>query len=246
MEPYLELKNLTKIFKVHLLGGREITGIKDVSFALNKGEFLAIMGHVGAGKSTLAKCIYRTYCPSSGDILYYLNQKCINLATAQEHEIINLRQTEIGFVSQSFKLVPRVGAVDVVVEPLVDQGIPIEKAREKAEELLRQLLISNELLDGYPSNFSAGERQRVNIARAMVSQPNLLILDEPTTSLDAMTVDVITEMLRDFKKRGVTIIGIFPEASIVRKLADKVLLLEKNRAVGFDDTETVFGKHKIK
>lgn len=80
----------------------------------------------------------------------------------------------------------------------------------------------------------------------MVSQPNLLILDEPTTSLDAMTVDVITEMLRDFKKRGVTIIGIFPEASIVRKLADKVLLLEKNRAVGFDDTETVFGKHKIK
>jgi len=236
---YLEVKGLSKFFTLHLLGGKRISAFSGVSFQLKRGEFLEVIGPIGAGKSSLMKCLYRTYLPSQGEILFHLDGRIVDFAKAPDYEIIDLRKREIGFVSQSFRKVPRVPTLDIVAEPLLEQGVGLTEAREKAKEMLARLLIPQELWDTYPANLGIGEAQRVNFARVFVYSPRLLILDEPTSLLDAQTVKIIVEMFRKLKDRGVTIIGAFQETDIIRKLADQVLLLEKNRVSALGKTEEV-------
>ncbi len=236
---YLEIRGLSKFFTLHLLGGKRIAAFSDVSFRLKRGEFLGVMGPIGAGKSSLMKCLYRTYLPSQGEILFHLDGRIVDLAKAPDYEIIDLRKREIGFVSQSFRKVPRVTTQDIVAEPLLEQGVGLTEAREKAKDMLARFLIPQEQWDTYPANLGIGEAQRVNFARTFIYSPRLLILDEPISLLDAQTVEIIVEMFRKLKDQGVTIIGAFQETDSVWELADQVLLLEKNRVSALGKTNEV-------
>lgn len=230
---YLEVNGLAKSFTLHLLGGKRISGFSNVSFGLRHGEFLGVLGAIGTGKSSLMKCLYRTYLPSAGEISLRADGTVVDLARAPEHEIIELRKREIGFISQSFRKVPRVSALDVVAEPLLEQGVALAEAREKSRAMLTRLHIPEDLWDTYPANLGVGEGQRVNFARTLVYRPRLLILDEPTSLLDVETLEIIVGMFHELKNQGVTIVGAFQETEIVRELADKVLLLEKNHVAAF-------------
>ena len=182
----LSVRQLSKYFILHILGGKVITGCEEIEFDLKQGEFLGLTGPSGAGKSTVVKCIYRTYLPTSGRVLYIgRDGRQIDLACAPEREIIRLRRLEIGYVSQFLKVMPRVPAIDVLAGELRQKGWEMDRARQRAREYLEIMSINQALWDAYPSTFSGGEQQRINIARALITEPRLLLLDEPTASLDA-------------------------------------------------------------
>jgi alpha-D-ribose 1-methylphosphonate 5-triphosphate synthase subunit PhnL len=202
----------------------DIPAFSDISFNIGKGEFLAIIGPSGAGKSSILKCIYRTYLPTSGHI-FYLSRLygLIDLVDAPERKIINLRAQEIGYVSQFLKVIPRVPALDVVAGRMLPLGYSVETAREQAGKLLTELQIPENLWYAYPVTFSGGEQQRINLARSFITRPRLLLLDEPTASLDEKTKSVVIEILKQMKGKGTTMIGIFHDLDTMGKLADDVL-----------------------
>jgi alpha-D-ribose 1-methylphosphonate 5-triphosphate synthase subunit PhnL len=220
----IKIDNLSKTFHIQATGNKVIEALHAISFQVAAGEFLGLAGPSGAGKSTILKCIYRTYLPTAGDI-WYQSMGCgrINLAKTSNRVVLGLRSREIGYVSQFFKVIPRVSALEVVAEPLVTRnGMPPNLARTKAAELLQWLQIPPSLMDAYPATFSGGEQQRVNIARAVIWKPRLLLLDEPTASLDSQATAVVMEILRELKEEGTTMIGIFHRRDLIRKITDRV------------------------
>jgi alpha-D-ribose 1-methylphosphonate 5-triphosphate synthase subunit PhnL len=229
MNTLLDIKDLVKRFVLHSRGGKVIDALKDLSFEVREGEFLGLSGPSGSGKSTILKCIYRTYVPTEGAIWYksdlYGN---VDLASLPEHAVIGLRKKEIGFVSQFLKIIPRVSALDIVTEPLLARnGISPEKARLKAAELLERLHIHPQLFDAYPVTFSGGEQQRINIARAVIWRPKVLLLDEPTASLDQRTASLVLDILGETRNEGTTMIGIFHDSGMLKTVSDRVYDLER-------------------
>lgn len=219
----LEVDNLSKTFQIHILGGKVIEGCTGISFNLNEGEFLGLSGLSGAGKSSVLKCIYRTYLPTGGNI-WYNSMVCgrVNLATITDNVVLDIRNKEVGYVSQFFRVIPRVSAIDVVAEPLLTRnGLSIGEVRKKASEILERLDIPLNLFDAYPSTFSGGEQQRLNIARAVIWKPRLLLLDEPTASLDKDSISVVIELLRELREQGTSMIGIFHDNGFMESVADR-------------------------
>ncbi len=220
----LKVDNLSKFFNIHILGDKVIEGCDGVSFIVERGEFLGISGPSGAGKSTILKCIYRTYLPTGGDVWYdSVLYGQVNLATIADHMVIGLRHKEIGYVSQFLKVIPRVSAIDIVAEPLLTKnGSSAKEARKKAGELLERLNIPVRLFDAYPATFSGGEQQRINIARAVIWKPRLLLLDEPTASLDKDSTAIVMELLKELRNEGTSMVGIFHDERLIESIADKV------------------------
>jgi len=238
---HLEICDLTKTFNIHVLGDKQIQGFKNVSVCVKRGEFLAIVGSSGSGKSSLLKSIYRTYIPDYGSILYHHDHNVTtDLMTASDHEILKLRKDKIGYVSQLLHVIPRVIAIDVIAEPLLQRGQSLDKARDTASGYLAQLKIPRNLWDVYPSTFSGGERQRVNIARALIAAPELLLLDEPTSALDPVSTTVVVDMLRQVNKRT-TMIGIFHDLSIVRELSDRVIMMKDKQVIAIGTPKEIIG-----
>ncbi len=217
------MDNLSKTFNIHILDNKAINAFCDVSFHVKSGEFLVLSGPSGSGKSTILKCIYRTYLSSGGNIWFdSAEYGKLNIATAPNHAILNIRRREVGYVSQFLKVIPRVPAIDIVAEPLVTKNrLSLDKARTRAGELLERLDIPTYLFDAYPCSFSGGEQQRVNIARAVIWAPRLLLLDEPTASLDKDSIAIVTDLLKELKYEGTTMIGIFHDGVIIDSVADK-------------------------
>jgi len=219
----LKVDNLSKVFNIYILGNKVIEGCSGVSFTVERGEFLGLTGPSGAGKSTILKCIYRTYLPTGGDIWYdSVLYGQVNLATIADQMVIGIRDKEIGYVSQFLKVIPRVSAVDIVAEPLLKQGVLPKEAKRKAGELLERLNIPTRLFEAYPATFSGGEQQRVNIARALIWKPRLLLLDEPTSSLDKNSAAIVVELLKELKSEGTSMIGAFHDNEIMKKITDSV------------------------
>lgn len=215
---------MSKSFQLHISQGVRVLPIRDLSFQIEEGRFLGIAGPSGAGKSTILKCMYRTYLPSAGHIWY--NSRAfgrLDLAAATERQIVRLRQTEISYVSQFLKVIPRVPTLDIVMERLLSGGMPAGQAEEQAKRMLDRLRIPSGLWQAYPATFSGGEQQRVNLARAFVTRPRLLIMDEPTASLDGEATAVVLEMMAELKRQGVTMIGIFHDREVLRNISDRVL-----------------------
>ncbi len=222
----IKVENLTKRFKIHQLGGKIIEGFVDVNFEVKEGTSLGISGPSGAGKSSILKCIYRTYIPTEGNIWYeselYGN---VNLSTLKEHLITKIRELEIGYISQFLKVIPRVSALDIVANPLIVEGVPEKEAKERAIELLKRLGISQNLFDAYPATFSGGEQQRINIAKAIIKAPRLLLLDEPTASLDNKATEIVLTLFKELRDKGCTMIGIFHDKEILKKFSDEIYYL---------------------
>lgn len=223
----LKVDNLSKVFNVHILGYKVVEGCDGVSFIVDRGEFLGISGPNGTGKSTILKCIYRTYLPTGGDIWYdTVLYGQVNLATIADHVVIGIRHKEIGYVSQFLKVIPRVSAIDIVAEPLLfKNGASPEEAKTKAGELLERLGISPKLFDAYPATFSGGEQQKVNIARAIIWKPRLLLLDEPTASLDKDSTAIVMELLKELRNEGTSMVGIFHDERLIESITDRIYRL---------------------
>jgi alpha-D-ribose 1-methylphosphonate 5-triphosphate synthase subunit PhnL len=219
----LTVDHLQKRFVSHFLNGKEIVGFPPVSFRVEGGKALGLSGPSGTGKSSVLKCIYRTYLASSGTITYD-STTCgrVDLTVLPENEILNLRRTEMGYVTQFLSVLPRVPALDVVAEPLLVAGVPQTEAREKARRLLQRLRIDSRLHDAFPCTFSGGEKQRVNLARAVIRPSRLLLLDEPTASLDPKAMQVVLDLLAERKTQGTTMIAIFHDRSIMDRLMDDI------------------------
>lgn len=220
----ISVDNLSKYFTLHILGEKRIEACRDVSFRVPPGGFLGLAGPSGAGKSTVLKCLYRTYLATGGAIRYdSAAVGPVDLATLPDRAVIDIRHREMGYVSQFLKVIPRVSALDVVMEPILTRnGVSRETARERAIHLLEQLRIPEHLFDAYPATFSGGEQQRINIARAVSWKPRLLLLDEPTASLDKDSVGIVLEILRELREEGTTMIGIFHDTALLQSVTDSV------------------------
>jgi alpha-D-ribose 1-methylphosphonate 5-triphosphate synthase subunit PhnL len=203
-------EGLSKTFVLHLSGPAVLKALEDVSFSVRAGECLAVTGPSGSGKSSLLRCVYGNYLPTSGDVLVDDGANgAVSVARAGPRDILGLRLRTLGYVSQFLRVIPRVSALDVVAEPLEARGVPRDAARRRAAELLGRLNIPGRLQALPPATFSGGERQRVNLARCLVWPAPVLLLDEPTASLDPANERVVCELVREAKRRGAAVIGIF-------------------------------------
>ncbi|RJR30900.1 MAG: ATP-binding cassette domain-containing protein [Desulfobacteraceae bacterium] len=219
----LNIIDLEKRFTSHVLDGKEIVGFRRISFRVEAGRALGLAGPSGHGKSSVLKCIYRTYSASSGRILFDSESYGrIDLTSLPENEVLHLRRAEMGYVTQFLSVLPRVSAIDVVAEPLVLSGVSREEAREQARSLLDRLRIQKGLHNAYPCTFSGGEKQRVNLARAVIRPARLLLLDEPTASLDPDSIRVVLELLSEIKAGGTTLVAVFHDRSIMDSLVDEI------------------------
>lgn len=222
----LQVKGLTKNFNLHEQG-KILPGIKAISLTVKSGQLTALTGVSGTGKSSLLKCVYRTYLPQSGEINYHTAAgNWIDIATAKEYEILNLRRKEISFVTQFLHCLPRQTTLDVVAKPLFDLGCDRTEARNKAAILLKKMQLPQRLWTISPATFSGGEKQRVNLARGMVSSPRLLLLDEPTASLDANTTQLVVDLIQSIKQIGVGILAVFHSQELITTLADDVVMVQ--------------------
>jgi len=232
MNNSIQVKGLSKTFTMHILNNKIIDALHGLDFSIKGGEIVGLAGKSGAGKSTLIKCIYRTCIPTQGEILYYSEKFGeIDLAKADDYQILALRKNEMTYCSQFLSVIPRVTAIDVIAGSLVGKGESQEKAREIAKEYLSKLGLEEELWDAYPSTFSGGEQQRINVARAIISNPNFLLIDEPTASLDQKTKDVVIDMVLNLKKQGTSVLCITHDPYTMERIADRVIELKDGKIV---------------
>jgi alpha-D-ribose 1-methylphosphonate 5-triphosphate synthase subunit PhnL len=208
---------------MHLQGGVKLPVVCGVSFHVNAGECVVLAGPSGAGKSSILKMMFGNYRCDGGQIGIRHGGNVIDLAKAEPREILSVRRDTIGYVSQFLRAVPRVPTLDVVAEPLVVTGTPRAEAREEAGKLLRCLNIPERLWMLPPSTFSGGEQQRVNIARGFICELPILLLDEPTASLDAANRDVVVHLIDENKRAGVALVAIVHDDEIRHLIADRVI-----------------------
>ncbi|MFZ5751794.1 MAG: phosphonate C-P lyase system protein PhnL [Pseudomonadota bacterium] len=220
MDSILSVRDLGKGFYIHDRA-KHVPAAMGISFDMQPGQLAALVGPSGAGKSSLLKAIYRTYVPTSGQVLYRTaGGDVVDLASASETQITDLRRTEIGFVTQFLHCLPRLTTLDVVARPLLQQGVAREAAHGKAAKMLAALAIPEQLWDATPATFSGGERQRVNIARSFTQGGRLMLLDEPTASLDPVARENVCAMIEAAKAEGAAMVGIFHDMALVERLAD--------------------------
>ena len=231
----LRVQNFSKNFMLQEQG-ISIPSAHQVNFDVAEGALTALVGATGVGKSTVLKGIYRTYLPTEGKLLYHSRKgDLVDLATLGDHQVIQLRRDEIGFVTQFLYCLPRQSAQDVVAQPLIKQGENIDDARAKARSVLARLNLPERLWTLSPATFSGGEKQRVNLARGLVAKPRLLLLDEPTASLDPTTTECVISLIDTLKKEGIAMLAIFHQHALVERLADKTVMIEA--PVGTEITE---------
>lgn len=223
-QPILALRGLSKDFTVHHLG-TDVPGFASIDTDLHAGEFLLLRGPNGAGKSSLLRTIYRTYRPRAGQALFRSSLGEVDLARAADVDIAALRRSDIGFVTQFLVARPRVAAEALVAEPLRLAGAPAATALDEARRLLAAFGVKSRLWAAYPTTFSGGEQQKVNLARALILPRRLLLLDEPTASLDAVARRALVARLEELKTQGVAMIGVFHHPEDILHLVDRTLTL---------------------
>jgi alpha-D-ribose 1-methylphosphonate 5-triphosphate synthase subunit PhnL len=223
MTAMIDITNAEKTFTMHLQGGVELPVVRGVSFQVAPGECVVLSGPSGSGKSSILKMIFGNYRCDAGRIGIRHLGTVIDLATAEPRQVLSVRRATIGYVSQFLRAVPRVPTLDVVAEPLIANGMARSEARAKAGTLLRRLNIPERLWALPPSTFSGGEQQRVNIARGFISDLPILLLDEPTASLDAANRAVVVELIDQKKRQGVAMVAIVHDDEIRREIADRIV-----------------------
>ncbi len=219
----LIVSEVAKSFTMHLRGGLVLPVVANVSFAVAAGECVVLGGPSGIGKSSILKMLYGNYAVDQGQILVNHGGRIVDIASADPRTVLEVRRGTLGYVSQFLRTVPRVSTLDVVAEPLVARGVQADEARERASELLSRLNLPRDLWQLPPSTFSGGEQQRVNIARGFITDHAVLLLDEPTASLDAANRAVVVSMIRAKKEAGVALLGIFHDEEVREAVADRIL-----------------------
>jgi len=223
MDPALTLTGVGKSFTMHLQGGTRIPVVENVTFAVGPGECVVLGGPSGAGKSSLLKIVYGNYRCDHGSVLVRDGAEAVDVATALPRRLLRLRRTRLAYVSQFLRVIPRVAAIDLVIQAAVDFGVDRDEATDRARALLSRLNVPERLWTLPPSTFSGGEQQRVNIARGFVADHDVLLLDEPTASLDAVNRAAVVELIDTKKRRGTAILGIFHDEDVRDRVADRIV-----------------------
>lgn len=215
----IQISNLSKSFTLHNQGGAVIPVMAGAALTVAPGECVGLVGQSGAGKSTLMRMVQGNYRTDGGQILV----AGLDVARAAPRDIIRLRRQVMGHVSQFLRVVPRVPTLQVVAEPLLRLSVPRDEAEARAARLLAQLNIPERLWSLSPTTFSGGEQQRVNIARGFVHDYPVLLLDEPTASLDARNREVVLDLIMQAKARGAALLGIFHDEGARARVCDRLV-----------------------
>ena len=222
----LQAENVCKSFTLHNQGGINFPVLKDIFFELKVGECVALTGDSGTGKSTFMRCLYGNYRVDDGAILLKHEGLVVDLCQLQSYELLRVRQKTIGYVSQFLRVIPRVPALEVASEPLLELGVDKEVACKKIRKLFARLNLPERLWNLSPTTFSGGEKQRVNIARALSVNYPILLLDEPTSALDASNTQVVIELLKERQQDGCAMIGIFHDEEVRSQLCNRELRMK--------------------
>jgi alpha-D-ribose 1-methylphosphonate 5-triphosphate synthase subunit PhnL len=225
MTVMLKTQALAKSFTLHLRGGLLMPVLSGVDLEVHAGECVVLSGPSGAGKSTLMRSLYGNYRAESGTIMVRHGGGMVDIAAADPRTILAVRHETLGYVSQFLRVVPRVSALDVVAEVLLARGVDQDTARERARGLLLRLNIPSRLHSIPPATYSGGEQQRVNLARGFIAGHPILLLDEPTASLDAENRAVVIQMVEDAKARGTAIVAICHDADVRDAIADRLFTM---------------------
>jgi alpha-D-ribose 1-methylphosphonate 5-triphosphate synthase subunit PhnL len=214
----LELSGVSKTFTMHLQGGLRLPVFHNVNFAVDAGQCVVLTGPSGAGKSSILKVIYGNYRCDDGRVLVATGDEVVDIARAKPRQILSVRRRALGYVTQFLRAVPRVSALDIVAEAL--PSVPREDARAKAADMLARFNIPERLWNLPPGTFSGGEQQRVNLARGLLAKHPILLLDEPTASLDADNRVVVIDIVKERKSKGAAIVAIVHDDSVREAIAD--------------------------
>jgi len=223
MSAVIRLEGVAKSFTMHLRGGAVLPVVQGVAFAVAPGECVALGGPSGAGKSSILKMIYGNYRADAGAIWLRDDGEWVDVAQAAPRRILALRRRTLGYVSQFLRAIPRVPARDLVAAAARDAGLETVAAQSRAEALLGRLNVPERLWGLPPGTFSGGEQQRVNLARGLAAEHPILLLDEPTASLDVESRDRAVALIRERRDAGAAILGIFHDALVREALCDRVI-----------------------
>lgn len=222
-KPALKVESLAKTFTLHTQGGVRLPVFDQVNFTVSPGECVVLSGPSGSGKSTLLRSLFANYLPDSGHIWVRHGEDWIDMVAAEPRAILAVRRESMGYVSQFLRVIPRVPTVDIVAGPLLAQGVDESTAKAKACDLLARLALPERLWSVPPATFSGGEQQRVNIARSFVRSYPIVLLDEPTASLDAANRDTVVSLINEARAAGTALVAICHDAPVRDAIATRLL-----------------------
>jgi alpha-D-ribose 1-methylphosphonate 5-triphosphate synthase subunit PhnL len=228
----LRAERVRKTFTLHGQGGITIDALDGVSLRVERGECVVLAGPSGAGKSSFLRCLYGNYLASGGSIAIRDDDaplQHVEITSAEPHDILRLRRNVVGYVSQFLRVIPRVATLDLVAAPLTARGVDEADARERAAALLARLNVPQRLWSLAPATFSGGEQQRVNIARGLIAGHRVLLLDEPTASLDAENREVVAQLIDEARERGAAVVGVFHDEDTRRRVATRIMTMSAAR-----------------
>lgn len=226
MTALLEAQDLSKTFTLHGRRGIALPVLAGVNLSVRAGECLALTGHSGSGKSSLLRCLYGNYGVSSGQVRIRHENQWVNLSEAAPRQVLDVRRHTLGYVSQFLRVIPRVSTLDIVAEPLQRLGVAADEARRQAAQWLERLNLHERLWHLPPATFSGGEQQRVNIAHGLIASHPVLLLDEPTASLDADNRRIVVALIREACARGAAVVGIFHDDEVRGAVASRCFDVE--------------------
>ena len=219
----LQADQLHKSFVLHHQGSVKLPVLQGVSLTVNPGECVALQGPSGSGKSTFMRSLYANYRVDSGSIWVRHKGGWVDLPQIEAHRLIDVRQQTLGYVSQFLRVIPRVPAIEVAAEPLMELGVEADVAQAKVRDLFSRLNLPERLWELSPTTFSGGEKQRVNIARAFSVDYPILLLDEPTSALDATNREGVMQLIEERKAQGCAMVGIFHDDEVRERVCDRTL-----------------------
>jgi alpha-D-ribose 1-methylphosphonate 5-triphosphate synthase subunit PhnL len=230
MTTMLRAEGLSKQFLLHTQNSVSLPVFAQVDFTVKKGEAVILHGASGVGKSTLLRILYGNYRPSAGHVHVLHGSQFVDIVTATPRRVLEVRRRTLSFVSQFLRVIPRISTIDIVKDPMLARGIDPSEATRRAGDMLARLNLPERLWTLAPSTFSGGEQQRVNIARSFVDPTAIMLLDEPTASLDAANRDVVVHLIDEARNNGAAIIGIFHDEAVRDRIATRRLDLTAYRA----------------
>lgn len=229
-QPAIRITGLGKSFTLHNQGAVVVPVFADVSLEVRSGECVVLSGASGMGKSTLLRSIYANYLPCAGSVEISHDSQFVDITRAPPHLVLDVRRRTMGYVSQFLRVIPRIPTLALVMEPLLENGVDAAEARERAETILTKLNLPSTLWQLPPATFSGGEQQRVNIARVMVREYPVLLLDEPTASLDAANRGTVVALMNEARARGTAMVGIFHDEIVREQVATRLFDVARHRA----------------